>query len=391
MSDSLSVSATALRRSRQANVLEMFEDLEHKLEAVAQGSSPISQGIRSKAVRRTEDILRTLGVDPERSKAGVTAPLANSAASDSGPATKKPRLSGAAARQNQAEKRLAEIRHFANEDPLSQQEFMQNIKQPTQGDRRVKENTALGRLVREYSIAGGMRDWRNFVIEFLDDVEPNNIEEEIKAIQQRDGHEQGARMQAYHQAGCHLNVLQHEADSIHAQRLSEYMLRQLSIAAFAIDWKKIQRPGSNKKKQIWRQRDFFTGLDAAESKQAIKGTHKESYKAWRDHQEPIVTARNDFVDVYYAFGPVVFLDPFWDVFSLVSTKRSKEFPLLLKLFLANIPDDPACDAGVSVATFRWTGSCKAVSGVTHAIDGELYECLRGFFVAHPTNVPAQGN
>ncbi|KAJ6546386.1 hypothetical protein DFH09DRAFT_1087711 [Mycena vulgaris] len=112
--------------------------------------------------------------------------------------------------------------------------------------------------------------------------------------------------------------------------------------------------------------DFFAGLDAAESKHAIKGTHKESYKFRHFSQQPIVTARNNFVDIYYAvsdsqqFGPVMFLNTFWDVLSLVSNKRSKEFPLLLKLLLANIPQDLACEEGVSIATSRWPGSCKAL-------------------------------
>ncbi|KAJ6591780.1 hypothetical protein DFH09DRAFT_1073638 [Mycena vulgaris] len=308
----MSDSPTALRRTRQVHILEMLDDLDHKLDAVGQGSSPISQTLRDKAVGRTEGILGRLGVDLERSKpvdqgraasqATPTGSTSNQSGTaepaNSGPLAKKPRLPATAARQNQVNKRLSNLMVFANEDPLTQCNTSSARNKGTDAKRRLQ---LWGGSFEGIALLG-----RNLAIKLLDNADCNTVGEEIKGICVHDALEEGAQMQANHQK----QALQDNTESVHVQQLSEYT--------------NMTGTGSNKKKQVFYEgayqdlevnRHFFTGLTKAECKQAIKGEHKESYKAW----------------------PVVFLNPFWDVSTLVSNKRSKEFPQLLKQFLETSP------------------------------------------------------
>ncbi|KAJ7743813.1 hypothetical protein B0H16DRAFT_1463485 [Mycena metata] len=61
---------------------------------------------------------------------------------------------------------------------------------------------------------------------------------------------------------------------------------------------------------------YFLALSPEQHTNAITIEHAKGYTAWHHKIEPMIRMRNRFVDLYMAYGPVIFLDPFWDVHTL---------------------------------------------------------------------------
>ncbi|KAJ7940249.1 hypothetical protein B0H13DRAFT_1937191 [Mycena leptocephala] len=278
----------------------------------------------------------------------------------------------------------------ANESPLTVEEFVENIQNPVQGKLAAQEDAAIGRLIRGYGSPGCARAWRDYVHTHLSANPTATVAERIESINERNELDLPRRMQVTHEA------LEHDLQSMNTGRLVDFLLYHISAVSFGMDWRQIQGKNSRKTKQefyertyqnLEHHRDMFADLSAQERRDALKDTHKEDYHCWRKEQEELMIARNRFVDVYLAFGPVIFLDPFWDVAALKNDSRTKEFGALLKLLKEEIPEDPHAPPGVSVATSHRRGSCAALRGVAHAIGPEVLKCLQDFCGAHPDEVP----
>lgn len=90
------------------------------------------------------------------------------------------------------------------------------------------------------------------------------------------------------------------------------------------------------------------------------------------------------------FGPVILLDPFWDVACLDRQSRSPEFRTLVDLLMEKMPLDPLIEEQeleATVASGRWSGSCSAVEGVCRAIAPALEAYMKKFFEKYPDKVP----
>ncbi|KAF7339967.1 hypothetical protein MVEN_01914400 [Mycena venus] len=397
-------SPSSLRRQRQTNTLEMFEDLEHEINAVWAGSSPDSKAFQVSLLQRLDRLKER--VSPEASTTAVSIPPAKKARTEPsapppGPATlanagsadlvQKPRLPRGRAQEKKAEARLHKLLHLCeNQPPLTKEEFLENIQHSDDDDlkRAEKEDAAIRRLIRGYGRPGCTTAWRDFFAPHFAESATINIAEKVESITKRNDLAFAARMKATHEA------LHNDKKLINTTRLADYMLYHVSVASFGIDWRQIKGKDSINKKQAFYHSIFqstdqfsplFAGMTREQCQHAIKNTYKSTYKAWRSGQEQLVTARGRFVDLYLAFGPAIFMDPFWKVESLADDARTKEFPALLELLINNMPDDYDTP-GVSVAAARWRGSCDSLGGVARAMDRDLFYCLKEFFNTHPDEV-----
>ncbi|KAJ7904998.1 hypothetical protein B0H13DRAFT_2024295 [Mycena leptocephala] len=320
---------------------------------------------------------------PAESGSGSNPPVPASAAAD-----KQPKAPRGAAQLKRAEERLKNIIHHANQSPLDVEEFLFSLQHPLI-KRADSEDAAIGRLIRGYGSPGCSKDWRAFLTEHLTPSANTRISDKVDAIKERNQLPLAQRIEAGHKA------LAEDAKTSRTQVLGEFMLHQISVARFGIDWRELSGLNSRKAKQTFYMNayqnaddntDFFDGLEASERNEAMKDSHADDYKRWRKEQEPLITARNHFVDLYLAFGPALFLDPFWHVSSLINDSHTKEFPALLGLLVKSIPEEPHTP-GVTVAASRWKGSRSALQGVARAIDVELWRCLRAFLDEKPDEVP----
>ncbi|KAJ6482108.1 hypothetical protein C8R47DRAFT_584060 [Mycena vitilis] len=112
---------------------------------------------------------------------------------------------------------------------------------------------------------------------------------------------------------------------------------------------------------------------------------KQSYEEWKRAGEGIVTARNTLAKVYSAFGPVMFLDPFWFPANLEPGRRSPDFAETLAQLIQRVSQvdeygaSPLAEtlssnrtALQSVLDLFWPAACK------HVLD---------FCDTHPPNIP----
>ncbi|KAJ7033073.1 hypothetical protein C8F04DRAFT_1261165 [Mycena alexandri] len=428
------------RRSRQANALELFEDLAHELTEVWHGSSPATAAFRTNALERMDSLKRnfpeithvgpntpaskklclatprapphindaptasavpatatsnphatpptnphtaTAAVPGQVTPANAGAPVVNEVTpptnAQPGPSTsqditQKTKPKPAAARAKRVQDRFEDLLHHINEEPASKEDFIRNIENPGGGERKEQEDRALGRILMGWGAEGCHKEWKPFLTDKFSTVDVSWIADELVGIEQRANMTGPARMQATHLA------LEDTEECTNKRRYIEFVLARAST-------KKKQAFYESTYQNLPQHKDHFAALSEEERADAMNNSHAEGYAVWRKKIEPRITARNRFVDLYVAvqYGPLVFLDPFWDVRTLTDGARTKDFPNLLHHFIENVPMEPA-QPGVTVAAARWRGSCDAMAGVARAIDSRVFKCMKALFASNPDNV-----
>ncbi|KAJ7744971.1 hypothetical protein DFH07DRAFT_776885 [Mycena maculata] len=171
-----------------------------------------------------------------------------------------------------------------------------------------------------------------------------------------------------------------------AERRTQHILEHISVAAFTIDWLSLTGENSNCEKGVFyaaayqdieEHRTYFESLPPADRQAQMENEHRAAYVEWRQKLEPQITAHNCFVELYHAFRPAMFMDPFWNVMSLTNNACTKEFPVLLSLVYDNISHDPDNNDRTVVHT-RHRGLKKALQGTLRCIDRELWKFMKDF-------------
>ncbi|KAJ7781296.1 hypothetical protein B0H16DRAFT_1818253 [Mycena metata] len=300
----------------------------------------------------------------------------------------KTKLTTAQARVKRVQERYANLLHNLNEEPASKEDFLHDIQNPTGGERKPQEDAAFGRILRGCGEEGCYEEWKCFLQPKFSAVDLSWISKELSGIQKRAKLNGPARMQETHLA------LEDAEESANKKRYVEFLVSHISVLMFGLDWRQLKGKGSRKMKiefyestyqKLTPHKQYFEGLSEQQRAHAMKNEHAEGYTAWRTKIEPRITARNRFVDLYLAYGPIVFLDPFWDVHALTDGARTKDFPALFTHFINNVPEDPA-EAGVSVAAQRWSSSYDAVHGVARAVDRKVWKALKILLASDPDTV-----
>ncbi|KAJ6525428.1 hypothetical protein DFH09DRAFT_1286102 [Mycena vulgaris] len=397
---------------RRARVLTLFEQLNKHLPLTLDGSSPNASDFRTAATDATQSIQLIIN-PPPAGGSGDGDGDGDDGGDDGGDAEgapdkpAKPATNATALRLKRAEKRFGNIMAVAGHPAIDVDEFVRHITDPIHGDRRELEDAALKRLVRGHDGSAGSNAWvgahlvrtclptnRRLQIKGLGRLFKQqaqaSLTDEIAAHHQRNRLLLAARLTANQRA------LQQGFEVSHAARSTQHILEHICVASFGIDWLTMTGENSNRDKAAFYtaayqdlpvHRAFFQALTPAERDQQMVNEHQDSYRLWRNKLEPEITARNRFVALYKAFGPVVFIDPFWHVKGLTNNARTKEFPLLLTLLLNNLPHEPDHDdPDATTAQVRYRPSRKAVEGTLRAIDPALWHYARDFFADSPDNI-----
>ncbi|KAJ7734515.1 hypothetical protein DFH07DRAFT_967637 [Mycena maculata] len=356
---------------RQAGY-DAWDELEANLPLAWAGSSPGAAEFRHEMIMRAEEVRLQMGLGPANDQPDADADQQG----DEEPAPKPPKPDAALRRRLKAERRLGEIMNRGTNPPIAAEEFIELINNPAHGDRAELENAALVRLMRGYDASEGSTVWMAKVNNAFKTPTQTPLDEQIKAGQALS-------------VGFGLSE---------AERRTQHILEHISVAAFAIDWLSLTGENSNREKgafyaaayqDIEEHRAFFESLPPADRQAQMEDEHRASYVQWRQKLEPQITARNRFVELYRAFGPAVFMDPFWNVASLTNNARTKDFPLLLSLVYDNIPHDPDDNERTVVQT-RHRGSKKALQGTLRCIDRDLWKFMKDFLEENPDEI-AQEN
>ncbi|KAJ7159127.1 hypothetical protein C8R43DRAFT_1124759 [Mycena crocata] len=359
-------------------ILAKYDELEELLDPdVVIGSSPDAQSFRAQILTRTEDLrMRMPFADPD------PAEEPDAGSNEEGEPADQPD-------QPKAEKRLGNIMNAARMPPIAVDEFVRLVQDPVQGERADLEDTAFKRLMRGYDASEGATAWRTGLGDLLKVPATVSVEDQIKAYEDRNRLRPAQRLKATQRA------LHQGFQVSEAHKRTQHLLEHIFVASFALDWLAITGENSNHEKYAFysaayqdleEHRAFFASLSPQQRDGQMKNEHKDLYNRWHVQLEPQITARNRFVDLYMAFGPLVFLDPFWNVKALTNNAHTKEFPVLLSLVLQNIPRDDD-DPDVNVVTARYRASRLALRGTLRAIDPCLWPFARDFFDANPDSVP----
>ncbi|KAJ7684901.1 hypothetical protein DFH06DRAFT_1118556 [Mycena polygramma] len=347
------------------------------LESLAMGSSPGAAVFRSDVAEKSENLRRKMGLTEEKQGDG-----AGSGGKDTGDKAPKP------------DKPVVRTSAAENQPAIDAEEFAESVKNPVQGERAALEDAALTRLVRGYEGSlQGSTAWTKALGEIFKEHSPPSIEEEIEA------QDRCSKLRHAQRLTAHQRMLIEECQALvrgfrgsAGEVFTCYILER--VASFAIDWLAITGENSLREKTAFyiaayqdleEHRAFFAALTPTECGDQMDNAHRDSYLQWRNELEPQITARNRFVQLYKAFGPVVFMDPFWNVSNLTNNARTKEFPILFGLILTNIPQDSE-DATMNVAEYRYKGSKKALEGTLRAVDCKLWKYVQGFLADNPDEV-----
>ncbi|KAJ7746683.1 hypothetical protein B0H16DRAFT_1726404 [Mycena metata] len=385
------------RHERQDYALERADDLFHDFDAVWDGSSPVTVNFRAKASVKIESLKRRFSsVDnmappspaqkrPRLPPALDDVPSATSTLNADLQSQRDVTLSNCSQdrshpRTKRVEERYASLLHHLNEETFSSQTFLTNIENPVGG-----EHAAFAQLSVGYSNDGCLRDWKQFLSDKFSSIDVSWLSNELGGIEKRADLEGTDRIRATHLA------LQDTVESTNKKCYIEFLISHISVLSFGMDWREIKGKNSNKIKQEFYEsmyqsipdnKALFGALTAQECLSAINNDHAAPYTAWRAKIDAQITARNRFVDLYLAYGPIVFLDPFWDVRTLTNSARHKDFPALFKYFIENVPEEE----GVTVTVTRWRGSFDALGGVVSAIDTRLAKCMKSLLDKYPDDV-----
>ncbi|KAJ6547268.1 hypothetical protein B0H19DRAFT_1266204 [Mycena capillaripes] len=312
-----------VRRQRQMEALELADDLAHEMDVVLDGSSPATQIFQAQLLNKINTLKHRFSVYLLLSKAIPLPELRHKAHTlqmrylllpKAMPLPElrhkvlplyqtflykvllllktmilRPKLRGAA-QIDKVRECLSDLLHNANEPPLTKEEFLDNILNPVQGERIVRENAAIARLIRGYGHEQCQCSWREYLWGDLGANDTLSIADKVAGIDRRANMQPADRLQANHRA------LKMYMEATRASLLADYMIHHISVASFGLDWKELKGRGSKKAKvqfyehifqNLDENSDFFCSLDAQERQHAMNTSHKDLYKEWRVLQ-PVV-------------------------------------------------------------------------------------------------------